>query len=146
MMTIDRRGGYDMELLATVFARLGRDDPAPPADAGLAATYLDAARRRFYFECVDDKRARSVLPFRSAERFLDWLAAPGRLNDRLPELVTAINRGEGLPDSALAGGGLALAIRDVPGGTIREYRIFPRDALALTVASSPGSRYVEMRA
>ena len=143
MMTIDRRGGYDMELLATVFARLRRDDPAPPADAGLAATYLDAARRRFYFECVDDKRPRSMLPFRSAERFLDWLGAPGRLNDRLPELVTAINRGEGLPDSALAGGGLALAIRDVPGGTIREYRIFPRDALALTVASSPGSRYVE---
>ena len=29
MMTIDRRGGYDMELLATVFARLRRDDPAP---------------------------------------------------------------------------------------------------------------------
>jgi serine/threonine protein kinase len=143
MMTIDRRGGYDMELLATVFTRLRGDDPAPATDAGLANAYLDAARRRFYFECVDDKRARSALPFRSAERFLTWLAAPGQLDDRLPELVTAINRGEGLPDSALAGGGLALAIRDVPGGTISEYRIFPRAALALTVARVPGSRYLE---
>ncbi|MGH3272927.1 MAG: hypothetical protein ACRDNZ_01195, partial [Streptosporangiaceae bacterium] len=146
MMTIDRRGGYDMELLATVFARLQRDDPAPAAEARLANVYLDAARRRFYFECVDDKRARSALPFRSAERFLAWLTVPGQLDDRLPELVMAINRGEGLPDSALAGGGLALAIRHVPGGTIREYRIFPRAALALTVANVPGSRYVESEA
>jgi serine/threonine protein kinase len=143
MMTIDRRGGYDMELLATVFAQLRRDDPAPAADAGLANAYLDATRRRFYFECVDDKRARSALPFRSAERFLTWLAAPGQLDDRLPDLVMAINRGEGLPDSVLAGGGLALAIRDVPGGTIKEYRIFPRAALTLSVASVPSSRYVE---
>lgn len=143
MMTIDRRGGYDMELLATVFGRLRRDDPAPPADVGLTTAYLDAVRRRFYFECVDERRARSALPFRSAERFLTWLAAPGQLDDRLTELVVAINRGEGLPDSALSGGDLALAIRDVPGGTIRQYRIFPRAALALSVTRVPGSRYVE---
>ena len=58
-------------------------------------------------------------------------------------MVAAINRGEGLPDPALADGGLALATRDVPGGTIRSYRIFPRDSLAFTVADSPGNRYVE---
>ena len=32
MMTIDQRGGYDLELLATAFARLGQDDT--PASAG----------------------------------------------------------------------------------------------------------------
>ncbi|HUZ54267.1 MAG TPA: protein kinase [Streptosporangiaceae bacterium] len=143
MMTIDRRGRYDMELLTTVFARLRQDEPESPGDAGPAARYLAAVRRRFYFECVDDKRARSSLPFRSAERFLVWLASPGELNARLPELLTSINRGEGLPNPTLAGDGLALAIREVPCGTISGYRLFPRSSLALTVAGSPGSRYVE---
>jgi hypothetical protein len=59
---------------------------------------------------VDDERARSSLPFRSAERFLAWLARPDQLDARLPELVAAINRGEGLPDPALAGE-LGLAVR-----------------------------------
>jgi len=138
MMTIDQRGGYDLELLATAFARLGQDDT--PARSG--AGYLAAARRRFYFECVDDQRAQAALPFRSAERFLGWLTRPG-LAAELPELVTAINRGEGLPDAELVGGSLALAIRDVPGGTIREYRLFPLGALALTAASAAASRYLE---
>ena len=44
---------------------------------------------------------------------------------------------------ALADGGLALATRDVPGGTIRSYRIFPQASLSLSVADSPGNRYVE---
>ena len=57
--------------------------------------------------------------------------------------MAAINRGEGLPDQALADGGLALAIREVPGGTIRSYRLFPRDSLSLTVAGTRASRYVE---
>jgi hypothetical protein len=141
MMTVDRRGGYDLELLSAIFARLHQDEPVEYTE--LAGGYLAAARRRFYFECVDDDRARAALPFRSAERFLDWLARPGELDARVAELITAINRGEGLPDSALAGDGLALAIRDVPGGTIREYRIFPRASLALIVTSASASRYVE---
>lgn len=141
MMTVDQRGGYDMELLATVFAELRQGEAASSDQAGSATGYLAAARRRFYFECIDDRRARSALPFRAAERFLDWLGAPGELGTRLPELVAAINRGEGLPDAPLTGGGLALATRDVPGGT--SYRIFPPDALALAIAAPPGSRYVE---
>ena len=36
MMTIDQRGGYDLELLAAAFARLGQDDT--PASAGLPRT------------------------------------------------------------------------------------------------------------
>jgi hypothetical protein len=143
MMTVDRRGVYDKELFAAAFARLRQDDPETLGGTGPAAGYLAAARRRFYFECVDDKRARSSLPFRSAERFLAWLASPGELGSKLPELLTSINRGEGLPDPTLASDGLALAIREVPGGTISGYRLFPRSSLALTVAGSRGSRYVE---
>lgn len=139
MMTIDRRGGYDLELLAAAFARLGQDGNPVMPDAG----YLAAARRRFYFESVDDQRAQAALPFRSAERFLGLLTRPADLDAELPELVTAINRGEGLPDADLVGGNLALAIRDVPGGTIREYRLFPPSALTLTAASASASPYVE---
>ena len=139
MMTIDRRGGYDLELLAAAFTRLGQDgNPAMPD-----AEYLAAARRRFYFESVDDQRAQAALPFRSAERFLGLLTRPADLAAELPGLVTAINRGEGLPDAGLVGGNLALAIRDVPGGNIREYRLFPPSALILTAASASANPYVE---
>jgi serine/threonine protein kinase len=143
MMTIDRRGNYDAELLAALFTQLRQGEPAPPGETSPAIRYLEAARRRFYFECIDDERARSALPFRSAERFLEWLASPDELDVRLHEVVGAINRGEGLPDPALADGGLALSTRDVPGGTIRSYRVFPRDSLALTVTGPRANRYVE---
>jgi len=139
MMIIDRRGGYDLELLAATFAGLGQNGNPVMPDAG----YLAAARRRFYFESVDDQRAQAALPFRAAERFLRLLTNPADLAAELPALVTAINRGEGLPDADLVGGNLALAIRDVPGGTIREYRLFPPSALALAPASASASPYVE---
>ena len=143
MMTIDQRGDYDLRLLTVAFEQAQRAEGAAPGEAGLAVAYLASARRRFYFECVDDDRARTALPFRSAERFLGWLARPAELEARLPDLVAAINRGEGLSDQALADGGLALAIRDVPGGTIRSYRLFPRESLSLAAAGTPTSRYVE---
>jgi serine/threonine protein kinase len=143
MMTIDRRGDYDLSLLVAAFGQARQADGAASGEAGPAAGYLAAARRRFYFECVDDERARAALPFRSAERFWDWLGKPTELAARMPDLVTAINRGEGLPDGALADGGLALAIRDVPGATILSYRIFPRESLSLVTAGVPASRYVE---
>jgi serine/threonine protein kinase len=143
MMTIDQRGGYDLRLLTAAFEQAQGAGDAAPTGTGPAAVYLASARRRFYFECVDNDRARSALAFRSAERFLDWLARPAELEARIADLVAAINRGEGLPDQVLADGGLALAIRDVPGGTIRSYRLFPRESLSLSVAGTPVSRYVE---
>ena len=142
-MTIDQRGDYDLRLLAAAFEQAQRAEGTTPGEAVPAVAYLTSVRRRFYFECVDDDRARSALPFRSAERFLDWIARPAELEARLPDLVAAINQGEGLSDQALADGGLALAIRDVPGGTIRSYRLFSRESLSLAVAGTPASRYVE---
>ncbi|MBV9382249.1 MAG: protein kinase [Streptosporangiaceae bacterium] len=143
MMTIDQRGDYDLRLLTAAFEQAQRAEDTARGEEGPTVAYLASARRRFYFECVDDDRARSALPFRSAERFLGWLARPAELEARISDLVAAINRGEGLPDQALADGGLALAIRDVPGGTIRSYRLFPRESLSLAVAGTPASRYVE---
>lgn len=143
MMTIDQRGTYDLDLLEVAFSQLQQAELAQPAGQGPASRYLASVRRRFYFECIDDDRARTALPFKSAQRFLHWIARRGELKEKLPELVAAINRGERLPDVALADGGLALATRDVPGGTIRSYRIFPQASLSLSVADSPGNRYVE---
>jgi serine/threonine protein kinase len=143
VMTVDQRGDYDMGLLRSLFARLGREPASSPGRSGADAGYFAAARRRLYFECVDDKRAQSMLPYRSAERFLSWLASSSQLDRRLTELVTAINRGEGLPEPDLADGALAIAIRDVTGGTIRSYRLFPANSLALTLAGTTGTRYVE---
>ena len=143
MMTIDQRGTYDLDLLEVAFSQLRQAELAQPAGQGPATRYLTAARRRFYFECIDDDRARTALPFKSAQRFLHWISGRGELKGKLPELVAAINRGERLPDVALADGGLAIATRDVPGGTIRSYRIFPQASLSLSVADSPGNRYVE---
>jgi serine/threonine protein kinase len=136
VMTVDQRGDYDVALLRSLFAQ-------PGGEPGTDRRYLTSARRRLYFECVDDKRARTMLPYRSAERFLCWLTSPGDLDAKLGELVTAINRGEGLPGPGLADGALAIAIRDVPGGTIRSYRLFPADSLALRLAGASASRYIE---
>lgn len=143
MMTIDRRGDYDQRLLVAAFEQAQRAGSAALGATDPAVAYLASARRRFYFECVDDDRARSALPFRSMDRFLGWLARPAELEARIPDLIAAINAGEGLPDQALADGGLALAIRDVPGGTIRSYRLFPRESLSLAVAGTSARRYVE---
>ena len=83
--------------------------------------------------------------FRSGRRIASWTGLPVQVSWRHDYLtvVAAINRGEGLPDQALADGGLALAIRDVPGGTIRTYRLFPRERLSLALAGTPASRYIE---
>lgn len=143
VMTIDQRGGYDLDLLRDAFGGVQQRDPSRKESREAAALYLASARRRFYFEGIDDDQARAGLPFKSAERFMAAIASPKRLREWLPDLVRAINRGEGLPDVAAADGGLALATRDVPGGTIRSYRVFPQSALALSIADSPGGRYVE---
>lgn len=145
MMTIDQRGEYDASLLRALFDRLLVQPPATPDRVESYVGYLAAARRRFYFECVDDRRSRAMLPYRSAAGFISLLEHPEQAAGRLPDLISAINRGEGLPDPSRLGDALALQIRQVVAGTIRSYRLFPADALTLMPQGAGRSPYLEQQ-
>lgn len=145
MMTIDQRGDYDLQMLTRMADRLPRGTAIGPATAATHRRYLAAARRRFYFECVDDERAERMLPYRAAREFADILAQPAAAPERLPELIAALNRSEGFAEPDRLGGALALQVRVVPGGTIRSYRLFPASELALTVTGAADSPYLEGR-
>jgi hypothetical protein len=143
LMTVDQRGDYDQQLLDVAFSRLSRES-APGAEATRQHQgYLAAARRRFFFECVDEDRARQMLPYRSATDFMALLARPERVGEHLKAVIQALNRGEGMADPDSLGDVLALQLRTVPGGTIRSYRLFPAERLSLFVADTANSPYIE---
>lgn len=142
LVAVDGRGDYDRKLLEQLFERLPQM-AATAEDKSAHRTYLDSARRRFFFESMSENRWRRMLPYRSAERFLHLLATPAAAATALPEVLAAINRGEGLANPRRLGDALALRIRDVPGGTIRSYRLFPAQRFALTVVTGIASPYVE---
>ncbi len=141
-MTVDQRGHYDQQLLEAAFADLSRS-PSEPGQPQQHQRYLAPARRRFYFECVDDERARQMLPYRSASDFQTLLADRDRAAHYLPTMIHALNRGEGMTESSGLENILALQTRAVPGGTIRSYRLFPSERLRLTVADATDSPYLE---
>ncbi|TDC57337.1 protein kinase [Micromonospora sp. KC207] len=143
LMTVDRRGEYDLQMLQRLVDELPRGTALSSATGQAHRRYLAAARRRFYFECVDDERSRRMLPYRSASDFLNLLARPDELPSRLPELIGALNRGEGLGDAARIADALALQVRAVPDGRIRSYRLFPAGQLSLRADGAPQSPYLE---
>lgn len=143
LMIVDQRGDYDLRLMGSAFDRLPRGAAAGALDASAHTRYLASARRRFYFECVDDERSRRMLPYRSAHAFTEMLQRPDTVAAHLPTLIHAINRSEGLPDSADLNGAMALQVRVVPGGTIRSYRLFPANSLTLAASGGPASPYLE---
>ncbi|MBX6166474.1 MAG: protein kinase [Thermobispora bispora] len=143
IMTVEQRGSYDVELLNTLFSQLSRSTVQSARRPTAHKSYLASARRRFFFECVDDNRAERLLPYRSAGRFLSLLAHPAEAEEQLSDIIAAINRGEGLADPRRLGDYLALQIREVVGGTIRSYRLFSADALSLAVVQPPRSPYLE---
>ncbi|MGP4097184.1 methylation-associated defense system protein kinase MAD6 [Nonomuraea sp. KM90] len=145
VMTVDQRGSYDVELLNALFSRLSRSTTAGARRPSAHMSYLASARRRFFFECVDDLRSERMLPYRSAGRFLSLLENPAQVAVHLPELVAAINRGEGLSDPRQLGDDLALQIRKVVGGTIRSYRLFRASTLSLSAYGATGSPYLEQQ-
>ena len=142
-MTVDQRGDYDMRLLNRIFTRLPRGTEGSAAQAGAHGRYLATARRRFYFECVDEGRSRRLLPYRSADRLLELLERPDGIPGHLAEVIEAINRGEGLPDPRRLGDHLALQVRQVPGGTIRSYRLFEAASFELAPQPVTASPYLE---
>jgi hypothetical protein len=143
LMTFDLRGRYDTALIERIFANLPRGSSAVPDEVSAHRAYITSARRRFYFECVDDDRAQRMLPYRSAADFLWLIDHPDQLIGRVPWIIGAINRGEGLTDPDALGEALALQPQEVRGGTVRSYRLFPAANLSLTASGSPPSAYLE---
>lgn len=143
VMTVDGRGDYDVQLLTRLFGRLPRTTAPTTEQVASHRRYLAAARRRFFFECVDEKRARRLLPYQTGASFIELLNRPEQAAGHLTQVIEAINRGEGLPDPARLGDVLALQVRQVPGGTIRSYRLFPVETLTLSVSAAEPSPYLE---
>ncbi|MYT21752.1 protein kinase [Streptomyces sp. SID7760] len=144
LAAVDQRGDHDAELLEDRFAALPRT-PAGTADtAGSHRNYIAAARRRFFFESLDDERWKTMLSYHAGGRFLELLTGGGAGPAELERIVEAVNRGEGLPGAGMDGQrALALQVRSVPGGTVRSYRLFPADRFTLAVGSPAVSEYVE---
>jgi serine/threonine protein kinase len=143
VMTVDQRGDYDQQLLELAYSQLSRGSALDPTQTHRHRHYLPAARRRFYFECVDDERARRMLPYQSAADYMALLANPEQVGRYLTAVIRALNRGEGMADPDSLGDVLALQIRTVPGGTIRSYRLFPAGQLSMTARGTENSPYIE---
>jgi hypothetical protein len=145
LFRFDDRGGYDAEVLRRLFNDLRREYDGK-LSAHRSAThqgYVAMARRRVFFERRDGGWQR-MLPYRSGRRMLALVRGEERPEHVLPALIAAINRGEGLSDPKRLAGALALQVREVPGGTIRSYRLFPATGFSLQVRDAAArARFVE---
>ncbi len=139
------RGTYDHDVLRAVFDHLPRDFSGKPTAhrADAHRHYVAMARRRAYFERRDGGW-QGMLPYRSARRLLDLVNGESDVDLALPQVLQAINRGEGLVDAERLSGSLALQVRQVERGTIRSYRLFDATRFRLTVRDAASrARFVE---
>ena len=138
------RGDYDTQLLERRHQELPRDASAGTAAVRMAEhrAYVAMLRRRQFFERRDD-HWKEMLPYRTHDAF--WRLVTGRTPPelRLDDLLLAINRGEGLTDPRRLGNALALRVRVVEHGTVRSYRLFPREHFRLDLPECSGNRFVE---
>jgi hypothetical protein len=146
LMTFEQRSGYDREVLGRLYSELPRSwsGRVNGARAQSHQRYVSMTRRRFFFECVDDARWPTLLPYRFAARFAEFIDGRFDREASLIEILRAINRGEGLANPDSLGGDVALQVRQVEGGSVRSYRVFPRDHFSLERQDSAGkARFVE---
>jgi len=139
------RGTYDREVLRRLFDGLPREFRSKSAvqHADMHQSYVAMARRRAFFERRDSGWT-SMLPYRTGQRMLALFSGERLPTRVLPDLLHAINRGEGVTDPERLGGSLALQVREVERGTIRSYRLYPRDRFSLTVRDDAvRARFVE---
>lgn len=146
LMTFEQRGTYDQDILNKMFNDLPRGWSGRVNDnqAQTHRSFVSMMRRRFFFECRDDDRWRQMLPYRAAWRMLEAVKSqdPGAI--WLDEIMSAINRGEGLTDPEQLGGSLALQIRTVENGSIRSYRLFPKERFRIEALNEAlRARFVE---
>lgn len=139
------RGSYDREVLRRLFEDLPREFSGRLSAHRTSAhqAYVAMARRRAFFERRDAGWKR-MLPYQTGEDMLFLVKAERSPEAVLPDLLSAINRGEGLSDPECLGGSLALQVREVASGTIRSYRLYARDRFTLEVRdASKRARFVE---
>jgi hypothetical protein len=139
------RGRYDHEVLRALYENLPRDFSGKPTPHRTTThrRYVSMARRRAFFERRDGGW-RGMLPYRSAERMLKMVRGEAMAVLALPEVLQAINRGEGLLDPTRLPDSLALQVRTVERGTVRSYRLYDAGRFQLAVNDAARrARFVE---
>lgn len=139
------RGHYDHDVLRALYENLPRDFSGKPTPHRTEThrRYVAMARRRAFFERRDGGW-RAMLPYRSGDRMLKMVRREAMPELALPEVLQAINRGEGLLDPTRLAGSLALQVRQVERGTIRSYRLYDADRFQLTIRDGASrARFVE---
>lgn len=139
------RGRYDHDVLRALYENLPRDFSGKPTSHRTEThrRYVAMARRRAFFERRDGGW-RAMLPYRSGDRMLKMVSREAMPELTLPDVLQAINRGEGLLDPTRLAGSLALQVRQVERGTIRSYRLYDAHRFQLTVRDDANrSRFVE---
>ena len=145
LFRFDLRGDYDRAVLRSLFADLPRDySGRPTLERGRThQRYVGMARRRAFFERRDGGWLQ-MLPYRSAERMIRLVAHGSAVDGLLPEVLRAINRGEGLHDLSKLGEILALQVREVERGSVKSYRVFPAERFSISVVDAANrARFVE---
>lgn len=146
LMTFERRGTYDRAILGKLFGDLPRGwtDRKNATPSLTHRSYVAIAKRRYFFESRDDEAWRRMIPYSSAWDLLNYVEGRRSPDLALQEVLAALNRGEGLTDPTALGDGLALQVRTVENGTIRNYRLFARPKFSLTVDDRAATaRFVE---
>jgi serine/threonine protein kinase len=145
LFRFERRGNYDREVLRSLFEALPREVSGRPTAHRVEAhrNFIAMARRRAFFE-RRDTGWRTMLPYRTADELLSVVRGDRRPEGLLQSLLVAINRGEGLTMPERMGNHLALEVRRVEGGSVRSYRLYPRERFSLELDDHASrSRFVE---
>jgi len=145
LFRFERRGHYDRDILRSLYDELPRDVSGRASEhrAQTHRRFLAMARRRAFFE-RRDAGWRSMLPYKTAGELLAVVRGDQRPEGLLEPLLVAINRGEGLTRPERIGNNLALEVRRVQGGSVRSYRVYPRERFSLSLSEQAShSRFVE---
>jgi serine/threonine protein kinase len=145
LFRFERRGNYDRDVLRRLYDELPRDFSGRPSmhRAEAHRRFIAMARRRGFFERRDNAW-RTMLPYKTADDMLAVVRGERDAAGLLESLLLAINRGEGLSRPERLGNNLALEVRRVEGGSVRSYRIYPRERFSLSLKDQASrSRFVE---
>jgi hypothetical protein len=145
LFRFEQRGNYDREILRSLYDELPRDVSGKVSAHRSEAhrRFIAMARRRAFFE-RRDAGWRAMLPYKTADELLAVVRGERSPDGLLEPLLVAINRGEGLTRPERIGNNLALEVRRVDGGTVRSYRLYPRERFSLSLADQASrSRFVE---